>query len=279
MRTAAVTTAAILAVVAALAAALLWTAGHDLLDEDRFADDVVAALGSTPGQAAITQRLSALARDRIPPATPTPVIEAAVGRAVAAGAESPAFAKALSPAAVQVHRRLTDDPGAEVEVDLVALRASLERELTEVDPLLAAGLPPESEFPSVRLSTGLDGPVLPGSALAGRVPAAVALLCLLAAALAIVAIALSGRRARTARRIGSALIVAAVVPAAIRLLAPRAAEAAVARPDDELARDLAERLLGSWAGASAGLLAAAGLLFVLAALRLPEGPRSRRPAA
>jgi hypothetical protein len=274
-----VTTAAILAVVAALAAALLWTAGRDLLDEDRFADDVVAALGSTSGQAAMTQRFSALARDRIPPATPTPVIEAAIGRAVAASAGSPAFAKALSPVAVQVHRRLTDDPGAEVEVDLVALRASLAQELSEVDPLLAAGLPPASEFPSVQLSTGLDGPVLPGSALAGRVPAVVALLALLAAALAAVAIGLSRRRARTARRIGSALVVAALVPAAVRLLAPRAAEAAVSRPDDELARDLAERLLGSWAGASAGLLAAAGVLLVLAALRLPEGPPRRRPAA
>lgn len=279
MRPAVGAIAAVLAVVVALGAALLWTAGRDLLDEDRFADDVVAALGSTPGQAAMTQRLSALVGDRVPPETPTPVIEEAVGAAVAASAESPAFGTLLGPAAVLVHRRLVDDPGAEVEVDLVALRASLEEELADLDPALAAALPPASQFPSLRLSTGLDGPVLPGSALSGRVPAVVALLALLAAGLAALAIALSAHRGRTARRIASGLIVAALVPAAVRLFVPRAAEAAVSRPDDELARDLAERLLGSWAGASAALLVAAGVLLALAALRFREGPLRRRPAA
>ncbi len=279
MRPAAATIAAILAVVAALAAAVLWTTGHDLLDEDRFADDVVAALGSAPGQAAISERLSAAVRDRLPPGTPTPAIDAAVSQAVARSATTPAFAAALGPSAVLVHRRLVDDPGAEAEVDLAALRDSLEVELAEIDPLLVRGLPPAAAFPSADLSTGLDGPALPASALAGRVPSIVAALALLAVASGALALALSGRRARMARGMALSLIVAALVPAAIRLFAPRSAEAAVAGPDGPLARDLAERLLGSWTGATAALLAAAGALLVYAALRSGEGPPRRRRAA
>jgi hypothetical protein len=279
MRPAAATIAAILAIVAALAAAVLWTAGRDLLDEDRFADDVVAALASDPGQAAMSQRLSVLAAERLPAGTPAPVIEAAVGQAVARSAASPAFAEVLAPAAVLVHRRLADDPGAEAEIDLVALRDSLERELAEIDPLLVPGLPPASAFPSVGLSTGLDGPVLPGAELVGRVPVVVAALALLAAALAALALALSRRRARTARGIACALVVAAFVPPAIRVLAPRAADAAVDGSDDDLVRDLTGRLLGSWTGATVVLLAAAAALLVLAAVSSGEGPPNRRPAA
>ena len=136
-----------------------------------------------------------------------------------------------------------------------------------MDPLLVPGLPPEGESPSVRLSTGLDGPVLPGSDLVGRVPAVVALLALLAAALAALAIALSARRARTAQRIASALIAAALVPAAVaRVRARGPLRKRSRRPTTSSRATSPSACSGQWVGASAGLLVAAGALLVLAAL-------------
>ncbi len=279
MKPAAAAVAAILAVAVALGAAVLWTAGRNVLDEDRFADHTVAALASTPGRLSMTLRISGAVRLRAPQEITTPEIEEAVGRAVDTVAGSPAFAQILTPVAIAAHRRVVGEPGEPVEMDLSGLQGPLSEALAATDGRLAARLPSDGAFADVRISPGIEEPVVPGSALAGRLPAVTGLLVIAAAALGALALALSRRPEGTARRMASALILAAIVPAVIRLLAPRAAEAAVARPDDELARDLATRLLGAWVGPSVILLAAAAALLALGGLRGREGPPSRRRAA
>jgi len=275
MRSAAATTAAILAVVAALGSAVVWTAGRNLLDEDRFADRVVAALGSTSGRAAVTVNVVQAVHERPPVTIPTSEEYAVVARAVDIVADSPGFSAALRPAAVAAQRQLVEEPGEPVELDLGALRGPLAPELAALDPRLAARLPAAPDLVAVRVSTGLEVPVIPGSGLAGRVPGVAASLALVAALLAAAALALSDRPGGTARRMASALIFAALVPAAIGVLVPRVAEAAVGPPDQDLARDLAERLLSGWIGPAIALAGAAVALFALSALRGGEGPRIR----
>jgi hypothetical protein len=278
VRPAAATLAAILGVVAALTAAVLWTGGRNVLDADRFASRTVAALHSTPGRAALTQGISAQIRSRAP-AIPRPEVDTAVERAVDAVAADPAFAPALTGALTRAHRAILENPDEPIEVDLAALRTLVARELETRDPRLVALLPPAPELEGARVSTGLRVPAIPGSRLAGHVPALVALLALGAALLLALAIVASDRSGRTARRIGAALIALSPVPAAIGLLVPRAAEAAVSPPDDELARDLAERLLASWPGPALALFAAGAAIVALSLIRGGEGPRIRTRGA
>lgn len=279
MRSAVATAAAILGVVAALSAAVLWTAGRDTLDANRFATRVVASLGSTPGRAALALSIAAQTRERAPVEIPSAEIHIAVGRAVDAAAAAPGFRPALTGAVALAHRAVVEHPGETIEIDLGAFRALLARELATSDARLVAQLPPASELEGVRVSTGLKAPAIPGSRLAGHVPAVVAVLTLAAALLLGLALSVSDCARRTARRIASGLILLATVPAAIGLLVPRAAEAAVSPPDDEVARDLAERLLGGWPGPTLALFLAGATLFALSLVRGGEGPRIRPRAA
>lgn len=279
MRPAAATVAAILGIVAALCAAVLWSAGRNVLDSDRFASRTVAALGSTPGRAALTLGIAEQTYARTPASIPESEVFSAVGRAVDAAAASPAFGRALAGAVSRAHRRLLASPDEPVSIDLAEVRALVADELAARDPRLVAQLPPASELRDARISTGLRVPAIPGSRLAGHVPALVAVLAPAAALLAALAIAASDRPSRTARRIASAMILLAIVPAAIGVLVPRAAEAAVAPPDDELARDLAERLLDAWPASTIALVLAGAALFALSLLRGGPDPRIRMPGA
>lgn len=278
MRAAAATIAAVLGVAAALAAAVLWTAGRDTLDEERFATHAVASLVSTPGREALTvtlaQRLYGPRGDRPPiPSELYAEARAAVERV----ATAPAFEELLSSSIAAAHRAVVAHPGDEVAIDLAALSDPLARRLEQVDPALAERLRADPRL-SVTVSTGLEVPALPLRRLVGRVSLVTGLLALASAALVAAALALSRRPGRTARRLSSAFVLCAVVPAAIGLAVPRVAGIVVDPPADELARDLAERLLGQWLPATSALAVAAAALFALSTLRGGEGPRIRRRA-
>ena len=277
MRPAAATVAAILGVVAALAAAVLWTAGRDVLDEHRFARHAVASLVLTPGREALTVTLARRLSDRTGGA-PIPSGVYAVARGAVDGvATAPGLSAALSGALAAAHRAVVAHPGDPVEIDLAAIREPLAARMESADPRLAAALRSTPDL-QVRVATGLAVPPLPLRWLAGRVPLLVGLLAFVAAALIATALALSPRPGRTARRLSSALVLCAVVPAAIGLVVPRIAEGAVPIPADQLARDLAERLLGQWLPATSALAVAAAALLALGALRGGEGPRIPRRA-
>lgn len=278
MRAAAAAVAAVLGVAASLAAAVLWTAGRDTLDADRFATHAVASLVSTPGREALTVTLARQLRD---PARPGPVpseVYAVARAAVDRIATVPRISEALSASIAAAHRSLVAHPGDTVVIDLGPLRGAVAAELERIDPQVASRLPPASRLTGVPVATGLAVPHLPLRRLVGRVPLLCGMLALLAAALMAAALALSARPGRTARLLSSALIVCAVVPAAIGLVVPRLAEGAVPAPADQFARDLAERVLGQWLPATSALAVAAAALFALGALRGGEGPRIRRPA-
>ncbi len=275
MRTALAVTAAVLGVVAALAAAVLWTAGRDTLDEDRFADHAVASLVSTPGREALTvilaERLQRPRRDR----PPIPSELYARARAAVDQVATPErLDRLLTVALENAYHAVVVRPGDAVAIDLEALSASLADRLEPSAPALAARLRADPRL-SVTVSTGFEVPALPLRRLVGRVPLVTGLLALASAAFIAASLALSDRPGRTARRLASAFVLCAVVPAAIGLLVPRIAENAVDAPADQVARDFAERLLGQWLPATSALAVVAALLLALGQLRGGEGPRIR----
>jgi len=275
-------TAAALGILLALCAAVLWTAGRDALDEDRFSERTVAALRSPEGREAITARVfAALAGRGVTGASAA--VDEAVSGAVERTVAQPDFAATMEPSLVRAHRRLLELSGEPVEVDLEGVRALVAGELATIDPNLVGLVPPEGSLGAVRVAEPPEVPALPAEELEGRVPAAVAALSLAAAALLACAVALARRPARLARLAGVALVVLAAVPVVMGLLVPGIAEDAVDPPDDALAGRLAEELLGAWIwGAAALAVAGAGLVVVAGAAGRATRrarPRSRRPAA
>ena len=262
-------------VLVALAAAVLWTAGSVLLDEDRFTERTVAALRAPEGQAAIAARVAALARAGAPAIVPAELIGRGVDEAVATAVARPGFASAAAPAIRAARRHLLEQPGEPTTIDLGPIRELVGAELARIDPRLLGLLPPAgaAERVQVRVATGVDARGVPIDELSGRAAAATALLALAAAALIALGAALAARPARAAALAGLALLVAAVVPAAVRLALPPLAEARVAPPDDALARRLVREMLGGWVAATA-VLAAAGLALLVAGL---VSARRRRP--
>jgi hypothetical protein len=279
MRAALAAVAGAAGVLAALAAAVLWTAGSVILDEDRFTERTVAALRTPEGQAAISARATAAVRGSAP--VPEGLAAPAVREAVAGVVPTRAFAVAAAPAIRSARRSLLDRSGEAAAIDLATTRDLLAGRLAQIDPRLAGLLPAAGAAGDLRVATGVDARGLPADELSGRAPAATALLALAAAALIGLAVALAARPARAAAWAGAALLAGALVPVALRLALPPVAEDRVAPPDGALARRLAEGLLGGWAPATAALAAAGLALLVgglLSARRRPR-PRSPRRAA
>ena len=264
--------------VAALASALLWTGGRDLLDEKRFTDDGIAALRAPEGQDAIAARVVAAVGVPEDPAASfvsRATIDGVVRRVVA----GPAFAVALEPELVQVHRELLELSGEPVTIDLGVLGELFARELARIDQSLAVPLDAAVSVPDIQIATGVEAPGVPGARIAGHAMAIVGLLALAAAALVAIAIALAERTRRAAAWIGVVLVVAAAAPALVRALVPDVARSRVPPPDDELAWRLAVELLEGWWIAAIALAAAGVLLMISAGVRRPRGPRSPTPGA
>ncbi len=278
MRGLLVVVTATVGIVAALASALLWTAGRDLLDEERFTDDAIVALRAPEGRDAIGIRVIAEVGVPGDPAgsfVSRAAIDALVGRVVA----SPAFAAALAPELTRAHREFLELSGEPVSIDLGALRELVAQELAGLDQSLAVPAEGEASLPDIQLATGVEAPGIPGARIADRTPAIVGLLALAAAALLAIAIALAERTRATTAWIGAVLVVAAAVPALARRLVPDVARSRVPAPDDELAWRLAVELMDGWWLATIALAAAGVLLLISATVLRPRGPRSPTPAA
>ena len=266
-------------IVAAVASALLWTGGRDLLDEKRFTDDGIAALRAPEGRDAIAARVVAAVGVPEDPAASfvsRATIDGVVRRVVA----GPAFAAALEPELVQVHRQLLELSGDPVTIDLGALEALFAQELARIDQSLA--VPAERRglragHPDRHRHRGSGRPRRPD-----RGPRH------------------GHRRAARPRRRGAggdrhrgrrahapddgagsvrSCCVAAAAPALARALVPDVARSRVPPPDDALAWRLAVELLDGWWLATVALAAAGALLLISASVRRPRGPRSPTPAA
>jgi hypothetical protein len=265
-------------IVAALASALLWTGGRDLLDEERFSDDAIVALRAPEGRDALAARVVAAVGVPGDPAASfvsRAAIDALVRRVVA----SPAFAAALEPELARAHREFLKLSGEPVTIDLSGVRELVAQELVGIDQSLAVPEGGAEAVPDIQLAIGIEAPGVPGNRIAHRTPAIVGLLALAAAALLAIAIAAAERTRRATAWIGALLLVAAVAPALARGLVPDVARSRVPAPDDALAWRLAVELLDGWWLATGALAAAGVLLLLSASVRSPRGPRSPMPAA
>lgn len=263
----------------ALASAVLWTVGRQALDDRRFADETVAALSSTAGRAAISARLADQVRGRVPASVPPADVDRAIAAAVDRAAASPRFAPVLAGVVLHAHDLIISGSGEPVEIDLGQLRALLVSELDGVDPTIASRLPPAAALDGVTIATGIEVPVIPGARLNGRVPVVCGLLALIALALIVLAMAISERHGRTALRIAPALLLCALVPLAVGMVGPELAASAVSDRDADLARGLAEGLLGGWTAAALALVAAGVALLAVGLAMGRAHPPNRRRAA
>ncbi len=255
-------------IVAAVASALLWTGGRDLLDERRFTDDGIAALRAPEGRDAIAARVVAAVGVPEDPAASfvsRATIDGVVRRVVA----GPAFAAALEPELVKVHRELLELSGEPVTIDLGALGGLFAQEFAAIDQSLALPVEGAVSVPDIRIATGIEAPGIPGARIADHTLAIVGLLALAAAALVAIAIALTERTRRATAWIGALLVVAAAAPALARALVPDVARSRVPPPDDALAWRLAVELLDGWWLAATALAAAGVLLLISASVRRP----------
>jgi hypothetical protein len=265
-------------IVVAVASALLWTGGRDLLDERRFSDDAIAALRAPEGRDAIATRVVAAVGVPGDPAASfvsRAAIDALVRRVVA----SPAFAAALEPELARAHREFLKLSGDPVTIDLGGVRDLVTRELAGIDQSLGVPAGGAEAVPDIQLATGIEAPGVPGARIADHALAIVGLLALAAGALVAIAIALAGHARRTTAWIGALLLVAAAAPALARGLVPDVARSRVPAPDDALAWRLAVELMDGWWLATVALGAAGVLLLISASVRRPGGPRTPTPAA
>lgn len=273
MRAVLVALVATAGIVAALASALLWTAGRDLLDEQRFAEDAVAALRAPEGRDALAARVVAAVGVPGDPAA-TFVSRAAIDALVRRVVADPAFAAALEPELERAHRQFLELSGDPVTIDLAGVRELVARQLAGIDASLAVTAGGAESVPDIQLATGIEAPAVPGERIADHTPAIVGLLALAAAALLGIAIALAEHTRRATAWIGALLVVAAAAPALARALVPDEAQSRVPAPDDALAWRLAVELMDGWWVATIALAAAGGLLLISAYVRRPGGPRS-----
>lgn len=277
MRALLVAVVATAGIAAALAAALLWTGGRDLLDDERFADDAIAALRAPEGRNALAARVVEAAGSPEDPAASLvsrATIDGLVRRVVA----RPAFAAALEPELALVHRRFLELSGEPVVIDLGGVRELVAQELARIDPSRPAPAGAES-LRDIRLATGIEAPGVSGTRIADRIPAIVGLLALAGAALVAIACALAERTRRATAWIGAFLVAAAAAPAAARGLVPDVARSRVPAPDDALAERLAVELMDPWWSATIALAAAGVLLLISATVLRPRHPPSPTPAA
>jgi hypothetical protein len=278
MRALLVAVMATVGLVAALASALLWTVGRDLLDEERFTDDAIVALRAPEGRDALGARVVAAVGVPDDPAASF-VSRAAIDALVRRVVFSPAFAAALAPELARAHREFLDLSGEPVTIDLGGVRELVAQELAGIDQSLAVPAEGAPSLPDIQLATGIEAPGIPGARIADRTPAIVGLLAVAAAALVAIAIALAERTRRATAWIGGLLVVAAVVPALARRLVPDVARSRVPAPDDALAWRLAVELMDGWWLATIALAAAGVLLVISATVPRPRRPRSPTPAA
>jgi hypothetical protein len=265
-------------IIAAVASALLWTGGRDLLEERRFSEDAIVALRAPEGRDALAVRVVAAVGVPGDPAASfvsRAAIDALVRRVVA----SPAFAAALEPEFAQAHREFLDLSGDPVTIDLAGVREIVAQELAGIDQSLGVPAGGADAVPDIQLATGIEAPGVPGARIADHTLAIVGLLALAAAALLAIAIAAAEHTRRATAWIGVLLLVAAAAPALARGLVPDVARSRVPAPDDALAWRLAVELMDGWWPATTVVAAAGVLLLISASVRRPRGPRSPTPAA
>lgn len=223
--------------------------GGNVLESGRFADTTLEVLAGDAGSAAAARVLtaevdrSATRRGVVVPAETRALVEAGLTQVL----RRPGTVDVLRPVVTGAHRALLD--GRDARFSLAPLRPQVVRAVEAREPAAVSLVPPESDFPVVRVPVSWReaGPVeLAGTLRDGRGTAA-----LIAVAAFVLAVVVSRRRPAALIAIGAALCVTAVLPLLVRGGAGAAAAGLV---DSDVADPLAQALVD---GFTSGYLTAA----------------------
>jgi hypothetical protein len=244
-----------------------WLVSRTLLDADRFARDATAALQSPAGVNAIVDLAeprveAALASRGLPaPHGLDPLMQRAVSRTMS----QPGVDLILESAVRQVHAAvLSDHPPPDLTVDLGGLSDPLANTIGEENPRLGTIVRRSVRLGAVRLGHGRAVAVADRlgeeARTVRRLPAPALAIGLVALGAALL-IAID--RARTSRRVGVLLLVAAAWPAVVGLAMPWLVGRLVGGSEGSLASDLAGRVVDPWWTVTV-LFAVAGAALIVA---------------
>lgn len=271
--------AGVLAVIAWLAAVLVWTSTARVTSASGFTDVTVETLQSPDGAAALTDALAgkvnAFATER--GFTISPQAEADIRAQIEQVIAAADFPDAVGPAIERAREAYQAAPDGPITFDFSALRAQAEARVQAVNPDLVRFIPPDRDL---SVTIGKDDVPPVASDVAGAVDTVSLLpLWLLLAAIVLGAVAFwaSADRARTARRIGIAFVVIALVPLAMRFSVPPVVASFV---DGSTASDVTgtatAAVLANWWIALV-VSAAVGVALIGASAWLSRGPARRTP--
>lgn len=266
-----------LAVVAWLAAVVVWTSTARVTSASGFADVTVETLQSPGGASVLTDALVAKVRD----------VATDRGYSLSSSAEADIrgqieqvivasnFPDVVGPAIERAREAYQAAPDGPIVLDFSALRVEAQTQVQAVDPDLVRFIPPDEGLTVIVRSEDVP-PV--ASAVAGATDSVSLLpiwLLIATIVLGAVAFLVSPDRARTARRIGIAFLMVALMPLVMRLAVPSVIAAAVdGREAGDVAATAAVAVLANWWIALV-VSAAAGLALIGASAWLFGGPARR----
>lgn len=208
---------------ASLGALLLVTPGGNLTDPESFGDAVARAVVSDDGREVVSEELTRAlsAASGLPPET----VAQAVGPAVVAATGTAAFEEAVASEARATHAQVvSEDPSGQVTVGLGAFRDAIADRLDAISPGASSLLPPEEALGEVVLAQGEAVRVVGRSAYAAGRPGVLPALVVVALAAGAAGLMLARRRGRAAVALGVGLLVVAVVPWLLSVVAAPIAE-------------------------------------------------------
>ncbi len=272
-------TAGFLAVTAWLVAVVVWTSTARVTTASGFTDVTVETLQSPDGAAALTDALAdkvtafATARGFSVSAQAQADIRAQITQAIVAAN----FPDVVGPAIERAREAYQAAPDGPITFDFSALRAEAEARLQAVNPDLVRFIPPDRDL---TVTVGKDDVPQVASDVAGATDSVSLLplwLLLGTIVLAAVGFMASVDRGRTARRIGIAFVLVALVPLAMRLSVPPVVASFV---DGAEASDVTSTatvaVLANWWIALV-VSAAVGLALITASVWLSRGPARHTP--
>jgi hypothetical protein len=272
-------TAGVLAVTAWLLAVVVWTTTARVTTASGFSDVTVETLQSPDGAAALTDTLAdrvtafATARGFSVSAQAQADIRAQLTQAIVAAN----FPDVVGPAIERARDAYQAAPDGPITFDFSALRADVQARLEAVNPDLVRFIPPDQ---GLTVTVSKDDVPQAASDVAGATDSVAVLplwLLLGTIVLGAVAFMASVDRARTARRIGIAFVVIALVPLAMRLSVPPVMASFVdgARASDVTGAAAVAVLANWWIALTVSAIA--GVALIAGSTVLSRGPARRMP--
>lgn len=265
--------------VAWLTTVILWTTASRVADQDGFVDVVIETIQSPAGLITVSDHVVAatVGFAKSQGRTLSADAQATVAGAITTVISGPTAGQYLRPTVARARDALLNAPDGPVTIDLADLRSQIETAIQQMTPTLPIVIPPVSGLTVTLPAADIPAVAKDIAHNANTIRALPLWLIVGGVVLISGAMLISGDRKRTARRIGIAFLVIAVVPLLLRLVVPPiVASIPSAGISSDVASVTATSLIANW------WIALLVSVFVGLALVVPtfvrhRGPRYRGP--